>query len=617
MASLSSRRAGIAHVPALDGLRGVALLGVLFFHANGALPGGYLGVDLFFVLSGFLITSLLLAEHRDTGRIVLSAFLGRRARRLLPALLALMPAIALYGRFFTKSEDLPALRADALATLGYVANWRTVFAEKSYWELFSAPSPLEHTWSLAIEEQFYLVWPVLVALALRRCAPRSILVLASALTALSMAAMLALFDPAHTSRAYLGTDTRAAGLLAGAALATVIAPDTTFEASTIRWLDALGCVAAVGLGVAWWSLEGTSPFLYRGGLWLTEVGVLVLIVCAVAGPRSLVARALSFRPLTLLGTISYGVYLWHWPVNVLLTPERVHAGPWLHVLQFAITFAIAIVSYRFLERPIRRREIPFGRPLFAVPASIALSVLLVVRATSARAGIPSASLPAASPPPSQAAADPTPDPEFKVLLLGDSTANSVGWGLRGVREPGLAVELRGQDGCTMLADLCGGPSWVQYVKDLHPNATIVFLGGAFMHGLTVKGQWQEACRREWDGQFERTLARRLGELREQDSRVWVVTVPYPLGNWETRAIRAQVDCINASIRKASAATGVEILDLSERLCPKGVCERELGAEVIRPDGVHFSIEGAADVSRWVLGQIESRPSPERSSASSP
>ena len=608
MASPPSRRPSIAHVPALDGLRGVALLGVLFFHANGALLGGYLGVDLFFVLSGFLITSLLLAEHRDTGRIVLSSFLVRRARRLLPALLALMPAIAVYARFFTRADDLPALRADALATLGYVANWHTIFAQKSYWELFAAPSPLEHTWSLAIEEQFYLVWPALVALALRRRAPRTILVLASALTALSMAAMFALFDPAHTSRAYLGTDTRAAGLLAGAALATVIAPDATFEASTIRWLDRLGCVAAVGLGVAWWSLEGQSPFLYRGGLWLTEAGVLVLIVCAVAGSRSLVARALSFRPLTLLGTISYGVYLWHWPVNVLLTPERVHAGRWLHVLQFAITFVIAIVSYRFLERPIRRRQIPFGSPLYAVPASIALSVLLVVRATSAREGGPSSSLPAPSLLVARAPADPTPDPQFKVLLLGDSTANSLGWGLRGVRESGLAAELLGQDGCTMLADLCGGPSWGKYVKDLHPNATIVFLGGAFMHGLTTaKGQWQEACRREWDGQFERTLAHRLGELKNLDSRVWVVTLPYPLGVWETRAIRAEVDCINASVRKASSATGVEILDLAERLCPKGVCEREVGAEVIRPDGVHFSIEGAADVSRWVLEQIELRP----------
>ncbi|HEY1533463.1 MAG TPA: acyltransferase, partial [Polyangiaceae bacterium] len=133
------------HVPALDGLRGIALLGVLLFHANGALPGGYLGVDLFFVLSGYLITSLLLAEHAQTGRIALSAFWVRRARRLFPALLSLMPAIAVYGRYFARPDELRSLRAQALATLGYVANWQTIFEHKSYWQLFSSPSPLEHT----------------------------------------------------------------------------------------------------------------------------------------------------------------------------------------------------------------------------------------------------------------------------------------------------------------------------------------------------------------------------------------------------------------------------------------------------------------------------------------
>src|SRR5450432_4160027 len=177
------------HVPALDGLRGIALLGVLFFHANGALPGGYLGVDLFFVLSGFLITSLLLAEHRETGRIALSAFWVRRARRLFPALLSLMPAVALYGRYFAKADELKVLRSQALATLAYVANWHAIFEHRSYWQLFAAPSPLEHTWSLSIEEQFYLVWPLLVVLLLRRGTSRSLLVVSLVLGALSMCAM--------------------------------------------------------------------------------------------------------------------------------------------------------------------------------------------------------------------------------------------------------------------------------------------------------------------------------------------------------------------------------------------------------------------------------------------
>lgn len=575
---------------------------MLFFHANGALPGGYLGVDLFFVLSGYLITSLLLAEHSVTGRIALSAFWVRRARRLFPALLSLMPAIAVYGRFFAQPSELQGIRGDALATLAYVANWRAIFAHKSYWELFAAPSPLEHTWSLSIEEQFYVVWPLVVALLLRRRTSRSILALSLGLTALSAAAMIALFDPSRVSRVYLGTDTRAAGILAGAALATVLSPATTFQDSTVRKLDVLGFAAILGLGVAWWKLPGQSSFLYHGGFWLTEAAVLVLIACAVAGSRSLVARLFSLRPLTLVGTISYGVYLWHWPINVVLTPQRTHLhGLWLHVLQFALTFAISIASYRFLEQPIRLRGVPFGRPLYMVPAAVALSVFLIVRATYARPQEPR------SPLADEGALGRTPGSTFEIMILGDSTANSLGWVLRGVREPGVAIHLLGQDGCTMLADMCGGPLWAKHTSDLRPHATLVFLGGAFLHGLPIDGQWSKACTPGWDSKFESTLARRLGDLESPEGRVWAVTVPYPLGPYDSDPYRAEVACINASIRKASMAVpGVEVLDLAERLCPKGVCEQESAGAPIRPDGVHYSMDGAAELSRWVLAQIQRR-----------
>jgi peptidoglycan/LPS O-acetylase OafA/YrhL len=595
LSSSPAGRSSIRHVPALDGLRGAALLGVLFFHANGALPGGYLGVDLFFVLSGFLITSLLLAEHRDTGRIALSSFWVRRARRLFPALLSLMPAVAVYSWFFAGPGELPGLRADALATLAYVANWRAVFSHKSYWELFATPSLLEHTWSLAIEEQFYVVWPLVVVLVLRRRTSRSILALALGLTALSMAAMLALFDPAQVSRVYLGTDTRAAGILAGAALATVLSPSTTFQARTVRLFDVLGTASLLGLGVAWWKLSGESPFLYRGGFWLTEIAVLVLVVCAVMGRRSLVARALSFRPLTLVGTISYGVYLWHWPVNVFFTTERVHlSGLWLHVLQFATTFAIAIVSYHLLEQPIRRGGVPFGRPVYMVPAAVALTVLLVVRATYARPLPPPPPLP-----PAPAVVT------FRIALFGDSTANSLGWGLRGARKPGVGVELLGLDGCTMLWDTCGGPQWAQQRKDLHPDATLVFLGGAFLHGLTTEGGWYKSCHPAWNSKFQGTLTRGLEALNAEKGPLWAVTVPYPLGPYDNATYRAEVDCLNASIRAAAASVpGVQILDLAERVCPKGVCEREIDGVAIRPDGVHYSMEGGTSVAGWVLEQIQ-------------
>jgi peptidoglycan/LPS O-acetylase OafA/YrhL len=591
----------VRHLPALDGLRGIALLGVLLFHANGALTGGYLGVDLFFVLSGYLITSLLLAEHAQTGHIALSAFWVRRARRLFPALLSLMPAIAIYGRYFARPDELQSLRAQALATLGYVANWQTIFEHKSYWQLFSSPSPLEHTWSLSIEEQFYVLWPLLVTFVLRRYTSRALLAVSLLLSALSMAAMLLFFDPDHTTRAYLGTDTRMAGILAGAALATLISPNQSFSARATRALDALGALSIVGLGVAWYELSGTSAFLYRGGFWLTELGALLLIACAVAGQQSLVARALSFRPLRLLGTISYGVYLWHWPVNVCLSPERVHMhGFALQALHFSLTFAIAIASYRFLEQPIRRHGVPFNRPLFIVPAALALSVFLVVRATYARPEPSSLSVARAQ--------IPLPPPEavtFRVMVFGDSTANSLGWGLRSLREKGLDVQLMGKDGCTMLADLCEGPHWVEQVREYHPNISIVYLAGAFLHGFSVKGNWHTACRPDWDQKFERVLSLRLRELEAEAGLVFTSTIPYPVGRYDRQEFREEVDCINTSIRKTVAAVpGVQVIDIGARLCPAGVCEQDVGrGEPIRPDGVHFSIDSAQGLARWVYEEI--------------
>ena len=589
---------GIGHFSALDGLRGLALLGVLFFHANGVLPGGYLGVDLFFVLSGFLITSLLLAEHAKTGKIALSAFWVRRARRLFPALLSLMPAIAAYARFVAAPSELANLRADAIATLAYVANWRTILLHKSYWDLFAHPSPLEHTWSLSIEEQFYVVWPILVALALRRGSRKTVLVMSIALLALSIAATLVLFDPENVSRVYLGTDTRASAILAGAIFACLATPGAKSSAVVTRALDGAGFVAIALLAWAWWNLRGEDPFLYHGGFWVTELACLALIACAIRAENGWIARLLSLKPLTLVGTVSYGAYLWHWPVDVLVTSDRVHLrGLSLLALQIAITFAIAAVSYVALERPIRRNGVPFGRPIFMVPAALALAVMLVLGGTFARPVPPA---------PAPVVVVPVPDVvTFRVMMVGDSTANSLGWALRGVQRKGFAADLQGRDGCTMLADTCYGETWADHVKTLQPNATIVFFGGAFLHGITVKGRWRVACAQPWDEKFESTVERRLADLKAPHHDVYVATLPYPLGPYDSEPYRKQTDCINASLRKAAAANeGVKVLELGARLCPNGECDLNFGGKTIRPDGVHFDIDGARELSKWVVDEID-------------
>ena len=262
-----------------------------------------------------------------------------------------------------------------------------------------------------------------------------------------------------------------------------------------------------------------------------------------------------------------------------------------------MTFAIAIVSFHFFEKPIRVRGVPFGRPAIVVPISVAFCVLLVVRATYARKPIPRP-----LPPPELVRADADAGvPDFRVMVFGDSTANSLGWALRGLREPGVAIELRGKDSCTMLWDTCGGETWSDTVKEVKPDVTIVHVGGAFLHGLTADGRWRQACYRKWDAQFEAAMEKRLTGL---GPTAWVVTVPYPVGPYDSAPWREKVDCINTSIRKvAKKIDGLHVLELADRFCPKGECEYEHAGTTIRPDGVHYDIEGMRGISPWILAQL--------------
>ena len=240
----------------------MAVAAVLLYHGDISWArGGYLGVDAFFVLSGFLITSLLLAEWRGDGRIALSAFWARRARRLLPALFLVLAAVAAYGAVIAAPAELAHLRSDGLSALGYVANWGQIFSHQSYFESFAAPSPLRHTWSLAIEEQFYLVWPLLVAgvLRCRRGSIRSLGAVTGALLAASAVWMIVLYKPGvDPTRVYYGTDTRAQSLLMGALLAILLTRlRRPMGANATRALH--GCALAAGLWLGVKEATVTTP----------------------------------------------------------------------------------------------------------------------------------------------------------------------------------------------------------------------------------------------------------------------------------------------------------------------------------------------------------------------
>lgn len=614
----------IPHLPALDGLRGLAVLSVLCFHAGAFLPGGYLGVDLFFVLSGFLITSLLLAEHAATGTVELSAFWARRARRLFPALLLLLPFVALYAALFARWTELARLRRSALATLAYVANWVEIDASSSYWDLFAVPSPLEHTWSLAIEEQFYIVWPLLViglfSVSKRRA--RTLFASCVVLAIASAVAMVHFYETEGGMRAYYGTDTRGAAILVGAALAALLAPLRPFQSHrAIRVLDVLGAMAAIGIAYAWRTLDGQNPFLYRGGFWLTELAALVLITCTLQGQRSWVARALAFEPLRMVGNVSYGVYLWHWPVFVVLSSERTHLDSPLALasLRFLVTFLIAGASYRFVEQPIRKGAL--SHPLRALVASVAVVVAITLFATRERpavaeTGSAKITQDARSMPP---AAD-LPPQTLRLLFLGDSVARSLGETAREVQAQHQAfVAVRGRDDCSILEGVVKTKSllnkphasgncaqdWAADVAELKPDATLVVLGGGFFAPASVKEKWYLPCERAWLSVYLPQLTRRIRELRPLGGQVFLARVADPTGGWQRPKLNTEIDCFNQVIDEAARLTGATVVDLQSRLCPEHKCALQSQGAPIRPDGMHFAGPGARDTVSWLLKSVRS------------
>ncbi len=355
-------RSGQRYLPGLDGLRALAVFAVIAYHLQfGWAGGGLLGVGVFFTLSGYLITDLLLGQWRTGGRLRLGDFWLRRARRLLPALFVVLAVVTAWVTLMDRSQ-LVSLRGAVAAAGGYVSNWYYIAQHGSYFARFAPPGPLDHLWSLAVEEQFYLAWPWLLWLGLL-CLPRRrgssgvgwLAVPTLVLVAASTAATLLLYHPGFDpTRVYEGTDTRAAGLLVGAALAMVWPSrrEGRIVLPARLLLEGAGVAGVAVIALMIWRVGQYSPFIYRGGLGLLSVAT-AATVAAVACPGALLGRALGWAPLRWLGVRSYGIYLWHYPVIVLASPangglELPRAG-----LQVAATVVLAALSWRFVEDPIR------------------------------------------------------------------------------------------------------------------------------------------------------------------------------------------------------------------------------------------------------------------------
>lgn len=443
-----------AHHPGLDGVRAVAVLAVLVFHAEREwLPGGFLGVSLFFTLSGYLIVNLLVSELERSGSVSLRAFWARRLRRLAPAATIVILAVVALSSWLSSSLEQGRIRGDAVAAASYAANWRAIAADNSYAEIFADASPLQHMWSLSIEEQLYLLVPIAVVVAarigLRR---RGIGVMFAVGAAVSFAIAIASegFD-----RIYYGTDTRASELFVGAALACLLGPRLEAWSSSVnRPRAVVGPIALVVFVVLCRLADLDSTWLVSGGF--TAMALVSAVLCAGAIVPGILRTVLSWRPLVYIGRISYGVYLVHWPVYVWLDGDRLDLDPIpLFAVRLAVTFAVAALSYRHIEMPIRlRTRLVNPRVALASFAAAVLAAVLVPLAVLAGPVTQTVDVvpEVLSTVPPTAAPDTSNDGEgpLDLLVIGDSSGENVALALSNGADGRLGVVSGAVIGCPLV-----------------------------------------------------------------------------------------------------------------------------------------------------------------------
>ena len=349
--------AGTPRSPGLDGLRALAVLAVIAFHEQlTAFPGGFLGVDVFFVLSGYLITDLLVAHWNRHGGLRLGTFWTHRARRLLPALAVVLVAVTAATAIIEPGQ-LATLRQALLGAITYSSNWWQI-GHQSYFAQFGPPDPLQHLWSLGIEEQFYLVWPLLLIIVLKTCESTRVRAgvawLAAALSAVMMA--LIYVPGADPSRVYYGTDTHSSALLIGSALA-LCWPLRRLQGLARQNVQAFDAVGLAGIAVLGWAMghfAGHDPSLYPYGLLIAALAAGGVVLAAASA--GLVSWLLSWGPLRWLGVRSYGIYLWHWPVIALTAAalKQQSESPLLWLAETVLAIGLAAASWRWVEQPIMR-----------------------------------------------------------------------------------------------------------------------------------------------------------------------------------------------------------------------------------------------------------------------
>lgn len=651
-ASLRPRRGN--GIPALDGVRALAVALVLADH--GGIPGvagGFIGVDVFFVLSGFLITSLLLDELGRTGGIDLPGFWVRRARRLLPALIVVVMAVVVLRELFP-ADAVAAVRDDAVAAFFWVANWVFVFRDTNYFTQGDTPSPLQHTWSLAVEEQYYVVWPlVLVAVAallavLTRRRPTrpklrtvrmAVAGIAVAGAAGSAVASCLMVSEASLTRVYFGTDTRVQALLVGAAAAALLVGDWSSLArygSQIRsrWgrliAQILPVIGLTMLGVIAHFATGSAPEFRRGLLIVVAVAAVFIVAPVALEQRGLVARMLALPPLVWLGMISYGVYLWHWPIFLALNGERTGlTGMPLFAIRAGATVTLAAMSWWLIEQPVKRwrpAHVPQLRLAVATLATAAVATMVVVPVGIKQGGdgrlgpdVLAAAVQPERPVEIGGSARPAPGTRT-VAVFGDSMA----WTMMRYLPPTPGFKFIDYTtiGCGIAR---GGPyrstgetltqkpecetwpaRWAQRISHAKPHVVLLMIGRWETVDRVNEGHWTHVGDPAFDAYLAGELRRALDVLGSTGARVVVTTAPYnrrgeqPDGSLYPEDDADRVDAWNSLLRRVvGQRKKATVLDLNEKLCPDGVYTNKIDGIKMRIDGLHPTPDAVKWLTPWL------------------
>jgi peptidoglycan/LPS O-acetylase OafA/YrhL len=645
---------------ALDGVRGVAILGIMAFHSGipGLGVGGFFSQDAFFVLSGLVITLILLREWDRTSAIRLGAFYAARVRRLIPALLVMLIAVALFVKWVAPAGEYPGFRNDVLSVLGYFSNWHFISTGANYFARTGAPSLLTHTWSLAVEEQFYLVWPLLVIAILwpfRRNRARGLGVLlcvslAGVLASSGWMALLARTGATQT-RLYYGTDTHGQSILVGSALAVVLTmikehrgTDSLVpvaESRRGRWIISfVGVLAASGLAWQWTHVGNSDVFTYQGGFLLCALLtalVLASVSCAPAGP---LAVALSVRWLRYLGTISYGMYLWYFPVFQYVDGSRTgQTGLKLFAIRVSIDIAIATCSFFLIEHPIRQsiflrspNRARRWRSVGVLGMALGLTagvMLITTNGTSVPTGIPltAAGASSPSPMPSRAASSLTAargtavnGAPTRLLLIGDSAALTLGFDLP-ARGPGwnAAIDSAGVEGCGVAIGalvrsygIVGTPGsecasdtprsgqWPAQLRGLvasdQPQIVALLAGRWETADRVYQGQWTNILNPVFKNYLRQQLRLAVAIGTSSGAHMDLLTAPcyssgeQPDGTPWPEDSTARLEAYNDLLYQVAAEHPLtaSVVNLDGIVCPGGVFHSTIDGVTIRaPDGVHF------------------------------